>query len=132
MNVIRETELGQAREEEAARWRHDMAQQRGELDRLYSERLKHVRELEDAAALRAGELQRAAERAAFDMRQRMVAEDDRMRATLQVLLLAPFSCPANAASRLTCCFATAGDVLGCPALLHGACLATIDSDFPVH
>lgn len=90
MDVIREIELGQAREEEAARWRHDMAQQRGELDRLYSERLKHVRVLEDAAALRACELQRAAERTSLDMRQRMVAEDDRMRSALQVCLGAPF------------------------------------------
>jgi hypothetical protein len=84
VDVIREIELGQARQEEAARWKHELAQQRGELERLYTQRMKHLHDLEDAAVSRAQDLQRAAERASFDMRQCMVAEDDRMRAARQV------------------------------------------------
>lgn len=100
MDVIRETELGQAREEESSRWRHEMTQQRGELERLYTERMKHVRELEEAAVSRAHELQRASERTSFDMRQRMVAEDDRMRSTLQVCLVSPLPFRSGA---VRCC-----------------------------
>jgi hypothetical protein len=81
---VRDIEVGQARLEEAARWRKEMSKERNELERLYSERMKRVRELEDSAAARARDMQREAERVAFEQRQRMVAEDDRIRAMQQV------------------------------------------------
>lgn len=70
--------------EEAAKWRQELASERGELQRLYSERMRRLRDQEDAAAQRARDLQREAERAGFEQRQRMVAEDDRIRSLQQV------------------------------------------------
>jgi hypothetical protein len=89
VDVIREIEVGQAREQEAARWRHELSRQREELEKLYSQRLKHLHAIEEATAARAQDLQRAAERRSSDMEQRMVAEEDRMRAALQVRLDRP-------------------------------------------
>lgn len=84
MERVREIEVGQARMEEAAKWRKELATERAELERMYMERLRRLRDQEDAASQRACDLQREAERAAFEQRQRMVAEDDRIRALQQV------------------------------------------------
>lgn len=84
VDVIRQIELGQAREEEAAKWRQAMTQQREELETLYSERMRRLRDMEEAAVARVQDLHHAAKRTALEMRQRMLGEDDRMRASLQV------------------------------------------------
>lgn len=84
MERVREIEVGQARIEEAAQWRKELANERAELERIYMERLRRLRDQEDAAAQRASDLQRGAERSAFEQRQRMVAEDDRIRALQKV------------------------------------------------
>lgn len=85
MERVREIEVGQVRMEEAAKWRKELAGEREELERMYMERVRRLRDQEDAATQRARDLQREAERSAFEQRQRMVAEDDRIRALQQVL-----------------------------------------------
>eukprot|EP00892_Ulva_mutabilis_P008038 jgi/Ulvmu1/5606/UM023_0143.1 len=80
---VREIEVGQARMEEAAKWRKELAHEREELERTYMERVRRLRDQEDAATQRARDLQREAERSAFEQRQRMVAEDDRIRSLQQ-------------------------------------------------
>ena len=76
---VREIEVGQARTQEAARWRKEIRRERAELERLYGERVKRVREQEEALLSRVREQQRDVERAAFEQRQRLLAEDSRQR-----------------------------------------------------
>jgi hypothetical protein len=76
---VREIEVGEARLAEAARWRQEMRRERAELERLYGERVKRLREQEEALMSRAREQQRDVERAAFEHRQRLIEEDSRLR-----------------------------------------------------
>jgi hypothetical protein len=77
---IREIEVGQAKLAEAARWRRALQVERAELERLYSDRVTRLRTQEEALVAKMREQCREVERVAFEQRQRVAEEDERMRA----------------------------------------------------
>lgn len=81
---VREIEVGQARLAEASRWRKEIRKERAELERLYGERVKRVREQEEALMSRVREQQRDVERSGYEHRQRLIAEDERLRSSQAV------------------------------------------------
>jgi hypothetical protein len=77
---IREIEVGQVKLAEAARWRRALQVERAELERLYSDRVARLRTQEEALVAKMREQCREVECAAFEQRQRVAEEDERMRA----------------------------------------------------
>ena len=80
-------EVGQAKLQEAARWRKEIGNERIEMERLYSTRTRRLVEQEECLMSRVREQQRDLEAAAFTHRQRLLQDDARLRSWQQVLNL---------------------------------------------
>ncbi len=76
---VREHEVGQARLEESAKHRRQLADAREELERVHAERLRKLRAREESQMERVRSAEAALERAAYDHRQRLAAEHDTLR-----------------------------------------------------
>lgn len=77
---VRDHEVGQARLEEAAKHRRQLADAREELERVHAERLRKLRAREESQMERVRSAEAALERAAYDHRQRLAAEHETLRA----------------------------------------------------
>jgi len=77
---VRELELSQVRLEEAAKYRKSLEEERQQMEKVYSDRAAKLREREEAINERLRRQQRDVEGAAFEHRQRIVKEEDRLRA----------------------------------------------------
>eukprot|EP00873_Tetraselmis_striata_P011607 jgi/Tetstr1/431871/TSEL_021361.t1 len=77
---VRELEVSAVRLEEAAKYRRALEEERQELEKIHAERQAKLREREEAQSERLRRQQRDVEGAAFEHRQRIVREEDRLRA----------------------------------------------------
>ena len=76
---VRDHEVGQARLEEAAKHRRQIAEAREELERVHAERLRKLRAREESQTERVRSAETSLERAAYDHRQRLAAEHEALR-----------------------------------------------------
>ncbi|WIA40584.1 hypothetical protein OEZ86_013925 [Tetradesmus obliquus] len=76
---IREVELAAARQEAAAKYRQQLEADRQELERIHSERLARLAAREEAVGEKLRRQQRDVEGIAYSQRQRILAEEDRLR-----------------------------------------------------
>ena len=76
---VRDYEVGQARLEEGAKHRRQLADAREELERVHAERLRKLRAREESQMERVRAAEAALERAAYDHRQRLAQEHDKLR-----------------------------------------------------
>eukprot|EP00899_Mesostigma_viride_P026478 jgi/Mesvir1/7014/Mv09146-RA.1 len=77
---VRQFEVGSVKMEEAARYRRQLEEARADLEAIHADRLERLREREESHMLRLRQQEKAMEAAAFEHRQKIIAENEALRA----------------------------------------------------